>query len=212
MDDRRGDRADRADRNRNRSRVNLTSEDRVRVSRTFENTIERRNIRPLRDVRFSVSVGTRVPRNVRLYDVPVEIVRIHPEFRSYRFVVVEDQVVIVEPRSFEIVSVLPLSGSATASTRVRSDNVGRADARALDLTVEQRRVIRERVVEAPICRDELRLDFGIGIPLPRTVKICEFPREVVTEVPAIRSYRYVVRGDDVVIVDPDEHRVIEVIE
>lgn len=210
--DRRGDRADR---NRDRSRsVNLNSEDRVRVSRTFATTIERRNIRPLRNVHFSVSVGARVPRDIRLHAVPTEIVRIHPEFRGYRFVAVEDEIVIVEPGSYRIVSVLPLSGSATASTGVSRErnNVGRADSRELDLTVEQRRVIRERVVQAPICRDELRLDFSIGIPLPRTVQVCEFPREIVSEVPAIRSYRYVVRGDDVIIVDPDERRVIEVIE
>jgi hypothetical protein len=64
----------------------------------------------------------------------------------------------------------------------------------------------------PACRHELRLDFTIGLPLPRSVEICEFPDAVFASVPEARQYRYMVRGDDIVIVDPDEHRIVQVID
>jgi hypothetical protein len=188
----------------------MSTEQRTQVTASFSERIEQRNIRPLRDVRFSVSVGARVPRNVRLYEVPQSIVRIHPGFRGHRFVLVRDEIVIIEPRSYEIVAVLPRSGRAQAERRGR-DTVGRADA-SIRLGADQRRVIRERVVQMQTCRQELRIDFSIGIPLPRAVEVCEFPAEVIAEVPEVRSYRYVVRGDDVVIVDPEERRIVEVID
>ena len=50
------------------------------------------------------------------------------------------------------------------------------------------------------------------MPIPRTVQVCDLPAEVVSAVPAVRSYRYLVRGDEVVLVEPDENRVVEVIE
>jgi uncharacterized protein DUF1236 len=63
----------------------------------------------------------------------------------------------------------------------------------------------------PECRYETRLDFSLLIPLPRSVRVCEFPQTVVSEVPEIERYRFVVRGDDIVVVDPDEYRVVDVI-
>jgi hypothetical protein len=193
-----------------RGQISMSTEQRTQVTASFSERIEQRNIRPLRDVRFSVSVGARVPRNVRLYEVPQSIVRIHPGFRGHRFVLVRDEIVIIEPRSYEIVAVLPRTGGAQAQRSGR-DTVGRADA-SIRLGADQRRVIRERVVQMQTCRQELRIDFSIGIPLPRAVEVCEFPAELIAEVPEIRSYRYVVRGDDVVIVDPDERRIVEVID
>lgn len=211
--DRRSGQAERqTDRTTTRSGgISMDTQQRTEVTRSFSERIEQRNVRPLRDVRFSVSVGTRVPRNVRVYDVPPDIVRVQPAFRGHKFVLVRDEIVVVEPRSYRIVAVLPRSGAAQATRRTSRETVGRGDAR-IRLSTEERRMIRERVVRMESCRHELRLDFSIGIPLPRTVEVCDFPAEVVAEVPEIRSYRYMVRGDEVVIVDPDERRIVEVID
>ena len=81
------------------------------------------------------------------------------------------------------------------------------------LSEDDRQVIRTVVMREPSCRLEQRLEFFLFVPIPRTVQVCELPSQVVSEVPAVRSYRYVVRGDDVVLVDPeDENRVVEVID
>jgi hypothetical protein len=46
--------------------------------------------------------------------VPASILAIIPEYRSYRYVVVNDQICIVEPNSYEIVEIIPVSGQTAA--------------------------------------------------------------------------------------------------
>ena len=58
-------------------------------------------------VNFSVSIGTRVPRQgVTFRPLPVEVVTIYPEWRGYEFFLVRDQIIVVDPRTLEIVAVL----------------------------------------------------------------------------------------------------------
>ena len=38
--------------------------------------------------------------------LPAEIVTIYPEWRGYEYILVNDQIVVVDPRTFEIVAVL----------------------------------------------------------------------------------------------------------
>jgi hypothetical protein len=59
------------------------------------------------DVNFSISVGTRVPRTVHFVTLPSEIVRIVPQYRGFDYFLVEDEIVIVDPQTFEIVAVIP---------------------------------------------------------------------------------------------------------
>jgi hypothetical protein len=190
-----------------RGSLSLSDEQRTRISARFSDRIERMNVRPLSRSQISVSVGAIVPRSVHLYAVPNDIIAIYPEFRGHRFVLVEDEIVIIEPGSYRIVATLPLYGERAGSYTTGTAAAGSR----IRLSQDDRRVIRTVVMREPSCRLEQRVDFFI-IPLPRTVEICEFPEEVVSEVPEIRSYRYVVRGDEIVLVDPDERRVVEVID
>jgi hypothetical protein len=48
--------------------------------------------------------------------------------------------------------------------------------------------------------------------LPRTVELRPFPEVVIREAPELRSYQFCLKGDDVVLVDPREHRILEIIE
>jgi uncharacterized protein DUF1236 len=56
---------------------------------------------------FSLEVGAAVPWSVRLYTLPPEIVEIVPEYRGYDYVMVGDDIVIIDPDSHEIVAVIP---------------------------------------------------------------------------------------------------------
>jgi hypothetical protein len=58
------------------------------------------------DVHFSLSVGTRVPRSVHVLDLPSDIVEIVPAYRGYKYVLVGDEIVIIDPATFEIVAVI----------------------------------------------------------------------------------------------------------
>ena len=47
-----------------------------------------------------------VPRSVKFVAVPATLVEIHPAWRGYRYFVVDDEIIIVEPRTLKIVAVL----------------------------------------------------------------------------------------------------------
>jgi hypothetical protein len=86
-----------------RAAVNLSPEQKTKVRTVIREKVK---AEPLTNVNFSISVGTRVPREVRYYPLPAEIVEIHPAWRGYYFILVNDQIVIIEPSSFEIVAII----------------------------------------------------------------------------------------------------------
>lgn len=80
----------------------LSSEQRTRIT----TVIRDQHVAPVNSVNFSIAVGTRVPRDVSFHPLPAEIVSIYPDWRGYEFILVRDQIVVVDPRTFEIVAVL----------------------------------------------------------------------------------------------------------
>jgi hypothetical protein len=57
-------------------------------------------------VNFSLSVGTVVPRSVRFAILPPILVEIYPEWRGYEYFIVEEEIIIINPRTLKIVAVL----------------------------------------------------------------------------------------------------------
>jgi Protein of unknown function (DUF1236) len=80
----------------------LSSEQRTKIS----TVIKEQNIRPATNVNFSITIGTHVPRTVGFHPLPVEIVTIYPDWRGYEMFLVGNQIVVVNPRTLEIVAVL----------------------------------------------------------------------------------------------------------
>ena len=54
----------------------------------------------------TISAGSGRKPTSRGTRVPTEIVTIYPDWRGYEFFLVRDQIVVVDPRSLEIVAVL----------------------------------------------------------------------------------------------------------
>lgn len=82
----------------------LSTEQRTQIRQTI---ISERNAPRVANVNFSVNVGTVVPRSVKLVTVPQSVITIHPAWRGYRYFIVGDEIVIVEPGTLRIVAVLP---------------------------------------------------------------------------------------------------------
>jgi hypothetical protein len=80
----------------------LSSDQRTRITTVIRN----QHVQPVTNVNFSISVGTRVPREVSFHPLPAEIVTIYPDWRGYEFILVGGQIVVIDPQSFEIVAVL----------------------------------------------------------------------------------------------------------
>jgi hypothetical protein len=80
----------------------LSTEQRTRIT----TVIRDQHVAPVTNVNFSVSIGTRVPREIGFHPLPTEIVTIYPEWRGYEFFLVRDEIIVVDPRTLEIVAVL----------------------------------------------------------------------------------------------------------
>jgi Protein of unknown function (DUF1236) len=69
------------------------------------------NVSPVTDVNFSVSVGSTLPTTVTtLHDCPDAVERLLTGLPECKFIVVRDQIVIVEPRTRRIVTVIERQG------------------------------------------------------------------------------------------------------
>jgi hypothetical protein len=80
----------------------LSSEQRTKIT----TVIKQQRVEPATNVNFSISIGTKVPREVRFHPLPTEIVTVYPDWRGYEFFLVRDEIVVVNPRTMEIVAVI----------------------------------------------------------------------------------------------------------
>ena len=56
--------------------------------------------------RFSVSVGARVPSTVHVAVLPSDVIEIVPQYEGFDYVMVGDQILIIDPSTMEIVAVI----------------------------------------------------------------------------------------------------------
>lgn len=73
---------------------------------TIHTVVREQRVQPATNVNFAITVGTVVPRSVKFYPVPAEFVTIDREWRGFEYFLVGDRVVIVNPRTLEIVAVV----------------------------------------------------------------------------------------------------------
>ena len=190
--------------------ANLTESQRTRVSQS----ISRLSARPVTNVNFSLSVGTVVPRDVHFQPLPAEVVEVMPQYRGYNFIVVREDIVIVEPSTYKIVDVLPRGGQSTAAAPAP---------RKATFSDSEREVVRKHArssrPEPRSSRTEQRTTGSVtstrvrvGDRLPDSVEIRPFPDEVYRESPRLREYRYIERDDRTYIIEPGERRIIEEID
>ena len=200
--------ADRSSNTNVNASVNINDQQRTRISASISHL----NVQPLTSVNFSLSVGTVVPRDVRLQPLPAEVVEIVPQYRGYSFVLVKDEIVIVEPSTYKIVTVLPYSGRSTASAPTRTEQ------RKVTFSDRDREVVRKHAKARPVERERrttgstVRTEIRTGERLPEGVEIEAFPDEVYRDSPTLREYRYINRDSRTYIVEPHERRVIEEID
>jgi hypothetical protein len=58
------------------------------------------------NVQFSIAIGGIIPGSVQLYSLPVSIVEYAPQYRDYEYILVGDEILIVDPRTLRIVAVI----------------------------------------------------------------------------------------------------------
>lgn len=79
----------------------LSTEQRTKITTIFKE----HRVEPTR-LNVSVRVGTRIPGSVHLYPLPTQVVEVYPEWRGYDYIYVGDQILVISPRTHEIVAIL----------------------------------------------------------------------------------------------------------
>jgi len=79
----------------------LSTEQRTKIT----TIIRQQKVEPAH-LNVSVRVGTRVPESVRFYPLPAEVFVVYPEWRGYDYILVGDQILVINPRTHEIVAIL----------------------------------------------------------------------------------------------------------
>jgi hypothetical protein len=67
-----------------------------------------RNVARVNSANFSVAVGVAVPRSVHVEVLPADIVTIVPQYEGFEYIVVGDELLIIDPNTLEIVAILPV--------------------------------------------------------------------------------------------------------
>jgi Protein of unknown function (DUF1236) len=108
-----------------------------------------------------------------------------------------------------------LAGATTASAQTTIITREPAESRTvvttepLELTPVQRRTIYRTIVRERVAPAEPPIEYHVGARVPGGVRLYSVPQEVAVEVPAIRSYKYMVVNNRVVLVDPATSQVVE---
>jgi hypothetical protein len=179
-------------------RVSITENQRTELRQKFS----QHRGRQITNVDFSIEVGATVPRNHRLQPLPSDIVSIVPAYRGYRYLAVEDRIIIVHPTRHVIVEVIETGDGPRRGGPVTA---------SLELSQQEVALILDHI-STDRGRADVNVDLALGAEVPSSVELYEFPREIVAEVPKVRQYRYVVSERRVVIVDPGKRDVVRVLD
>ena len=87
-----------------RGKVNISQENASRVIKSLMSTA------PHASHHVPVEVGSPAPGDLELLALPPAVASLVPEYRDYEYVVVEDQIAIVEPSTRRVVEVIRAGG------------------------------------------------------------------------------------------------------
>ena len=149
-----------------------------------------------------VAVGVRIDRrhHRHLHRLTPAILAFAPIYAGYSYLVVDDEICIVDPATYYVVDVIPSSVEyAGGSSRPQLVSVRRGHA----LHLRQRAQGSARSTCASVWHSARRSRGRVDLE--------RFPGGVIDRVPQIEGYRYIVVEDDVVIVDPNDRSVALVI-
>ena len=142
-----------------------------------------------------------MPRHLHLYPVPREVITLFPYYRDYSYFVVDDEICIVDPDTYVVVDVVD-EGYRSAP---------RPQVARLALTEREIALILESI--PPDFPDAgVRLRLALGATIPRDAELYIFPVVVLDRVPVLRDYRFLVTGDQIVIVEPGDRSIELVID
>jgi hypothetical protein len=86
-----------------RTTVNITTEQRTEIRQTI---IKQSGGPRVDRVDFDVRIGVHVPRTIKVAVLPPRVIEIYPEWRGYRYFIVGERIIIIEPDDLVIVYII----------------------------------------------------------------------------------------------------------
>jgi hypothetical protein len=169
---------------------------------TIVNRLSRDRSAVSTNINIDVKVGTRLPSRARIRPLPRTVVQILPQYRGYRYTLLDDEIIIVEPGTRRVVDVI----SERSATAVR--NISRSSGR-IALSDEHRSILlrsARRMEAAPTSGGSGALSSLSCLELQAV------PQEVLSANPELKAVRMLSIGEQVVLIDPDQRRIVEVVE
>jgi hypothetical protein len=196
-------RTDTAERQR-RDQSAASSQIGERERTTIVNRLSRDRSAVSTNINIDVNVGTRLPSRAKIRPLPRSVVQILPQYRGYRYTVMEDEIIIVEPGTRRIVDVISERTTSRAAVRNTSRLSGR-----ITLSDEHRSILlrsARRMETAPTSGGSGALSNLSCLELQAV------PQEVLSANPELKTVRMLSIGEQVVLIDPDQRRIVEVVE
>jgi hypothetical protein len=182
-------------------RVELSADKRNRVVAALR---DKSDFNHRTNVRFDLRVGGRLPRDWVFLPVPIAVVEIVPEYRDYLFAYVDDDYVICDPDTYEIVAIIPASGGPEYAIGDSHDCTDRIYLDEDDRDLILRSIRRDDRVDVR--------DLTVGWSVPRDIELLRFPDRVLARIGELGSCRYFVAEDQIAIVSPDQEKVVLLID
>jgi hypothetical protein len=101
------------------------------------------------------------------------------------------------------------SAQTTVITREPVESRTVVTTEPLQLTPVQRRTVYRTIVSERVSPAHPTVEYRVGTRVPVNVQLYSVPQDVAVEVPAIRSYKYMVVNDRVVLIDPATSEVVD---
>jgi hypothetical protein len=193
----------RAEKSERVKHVDLSADKRDRVQHAFR---DKGDVKRRTDVNIDISVGRRMPRDWHFAPVPIAVIEVVPEYRDYVFVYVEDEYVICDPDTYEVVAVIPAGGSGGYAS---AGSGGSHCSTRIKLDEDQRELILKSV---HLGREVDVSNLEVGWSVPADIELERFPEAVLSEADELSACRYFIADDQLAIVDPDEDKVVLLID
>lgn len=157
------------------------------------------------DLNVQLNVGRRLPRGVQARRLPPDIVRIMPQYRDYEYTVIDNRVAIADPRRREVVDILDDGPGYSREAAYGRDRIHISD--------DTRKRFRELVRSSSATVGSTSPPGGGGgMSASNCLSLQPVPKELARNHPELANYRYLAIGDEVVLVDPQQKKIVDVID
>ena len=82
----------------------------------------------------------------------------------------------------------------------------------LNLTMEQRHIIKEIVKDLKFANEPKNIDIKVGQVIPKTVQLRAMPLDISQKVSQVKNHLFFLKNDRVVLVNPKDYKVVDVID